>query len=110
MNALSALSKFLGIHEQFSALIKNYGLKWSVRSGDLLIARFTKSVDPNEVFDWIKRVKEHCTGLCDFMDFMAATGLRFEEAVQSYNLIIKLTREKKVSQYYDNEREILEHF
>lgn len=107
MNALSALSKFLGIHEQFSALIKNYGLKWSVRSDDLLIARFTKSVDPNDVFNWIKPVKEHCVELCYFMDFMATTGLRFEEAIQSHNLIVKLSREGKLDQYYDSEREFL---
>jgi len=110
MAALSALSKFLGIHEQFSALVKNYGLKWSVRSDDLIIARFSKSVDPNAVFDWIKQVKQSCIALRDFMNFMAITGLRFDEAVQSYNLIIKLAKEGKLSEYYDSEREILEHY
>lgn len=85
-------------------------MKWTVRSGDLLIAGFTKSVDPNEVFKWMKQIKEHCAELCDFMNFMATTRLRFEEAVHSYNLIIKLSREGRLHQYYDSEREILEHF
>jgi len=110
MASLSALSKFLGIHEQFSTLVKNYGLKWSVRSDDLLIARFTKSSDPNAVFDWIKQVKACCSGLKDFLDFMAVTGLRFDEAIESYNLIIKLSKEGKLNSYYDSEREILEHY
>jgi len=110
MAALSSLSKFLGIHEEFSTLVKNYGLKWSVRSDDLLIARFTKSVDPNAVFDWIKQVKSCCSGLRDFMDFMATTGLRFDEAIESYNLIIKLSKEGKLNSYYDGEREVLEHY
>jgi intergrase/recombinase len=110
MAALSALSKFLGIHEQFAALVKNYGLKWSIRSDDLLIARFTKTSDPNDVFDWIKQVKASCIDLKDFIDFMATTGMRYEEAVESYNLIIKLSREGKLNEYYKEDREILEHF
>ena len=110
MAALSALSKFLGIHEDFLTLVKNYGLKWSVRSDDVIIARFSKSVDPNAVFDWIKQVKQRCMALRDFMNFMAATGLRFDEAVESYNLIIKLSKEGKLDQYYNSERGILEHY
>jgi intergrase/recombinase len=110
MAALSALSKFLGIHEQFSTLVKNYGLKWSVRGDDLIIARFSKSVDPNAVFDWIKKVKQSCSVLRDFMNFMAITGLRFDEAINSYNLIIKLAKEGKLVEYYNGERELLEHY
>lgn len=110
MAILSALSKFLGIHEQFSALVKNYGLKWSVRGDDLPIARFTKSVDPLDIFDWIKQVKASCVDLRDFMNFLTTTGLRYEEAVQSYNLIIKLSREDKLKEYYDKDREVLGHF
>jgi hypothetical protein len=110
MAALSALSKFLGIHEQFSVLVKNYRLKWSVRSDDLLIAMFTKSVDPNDIFDWIKQVKTVCSELRGFMDFMATTGLRFDEAIQSHNLIIKLSRDNELEKYYSIDREVLEHF
>jgi len=44
------------------------------------------------------------------MDLMAASGLRFDEAVESYNLIIKLPKDGKLKYYYDKDREILEHF
>ncbi|MEM3629385.1 MAG: integrase [Candidatus Bathyarchaeia archaeon] len=110
MNSLSALSKFLGMHEEFLRLVKNYGLKWQVKSDDIVIARFTKSVDANEVFDWIKLVKISLPELRDFMDFMTATGLRFEEAIESYNLIIKLSSKGKLGEYYNIDREVLEHF
>jgi hypothetical protein len=110
MNALSSLSKFLGVHDEFSVLIKKYGLKWSVRSDDLVIARFTKTVDPLDLFNWIKEVKTNCIDLCDFMDFMATTGMRYDEAVESYNLIVKLSRENKLKEYYDSDRDVLEHF
>jgi hypothetical protein len=110
MNALSSLSKFLGMHDEFSGLIKKYGLKWSVRSDDVIIARFTKSLNRLDVFDWIKQVKASCVDLRDFMDFMATNGLRFDEAVESYNLIIKLSREDRLKEYYKSEGEVLEHF
>lgn len=110
MSSLSALSKFLGIHDDFLRLVRNYGLKWNVRNDDLLIARFTKAEDHNAIFDWIKQVKAKCPELKDFMDFMTVTGLRFGEAVEGYNLIIRLEREGKLGEYFNSEKEILEHF
>ena len=110
LNALSSLSKFLGIHDEFLQLVKKYGLKWTVRSDDLIIARFTKSVDPDAIFNWIKQVKSKCPDLCDFMDFMAASGLRYDEAIESYNLLIGLNKQGKLDNYYDADREVLEHF
>jgi len=110
MKGLSALSKFLGMHEEFLKLIKNYGFKWSIRSDDLIIARFTKTEDPNQVFNWIKEVKAAYAELNEFMNLMAATGLRYGEAIESYNLIIRLAKEGKLKEYYDSEREILEHY
>jgi hypothetical protein len=59
MNALSSLSKFLGMHDQFSALTKKYGLKWNIRSDDLIIARFNKSLDPNDIFDGLNKLRLH---------------------------------------------------
>jgi hypothetical protein len=110
MKALSALSKFLGVYEDYKTLLKNYGLKWSVNSDDIIISRLTKTVDSNEVFEWIKTVKREKPSLTDFMDFMAITGLRFIEALESYNLIIRLAEEGKLSQYYNEDKAVLEHF
>jgi intergrase/recombinase len=110
MKALSCLSKFLGMHDEFLTLVKKYGLKWSVRSDDLLIKRFTKAVNLDVVFQWVREVKNANPDFADFMDFIVYSGLRFSEAIESYNLIVKLNREGKLSEYYDAEREILEHF
>jgi intergrase/recombinase len=60
--------------------------------------------------NWIKKVKRVRPELSLFMDFMAVTGLRLVEAVNSYNLIIKLNREGRLDEYYSVEREVLEHF
>jgi intergrase/recombinase len=111
LKALSCLAKYLGVHEEFKLLVKNYSLKWSGRKAeDLIIDRITKVEDPNEIFNWIKQVKRVRPELSVFMDFMAATGLRLIEAVNSYNLIIKLNEEGRLEEYYDLEREVLEHF
>jgi hypothetical protein len=111
MNALAVLSKFLGIYEDFKSLVKNYGLKWSgKKSSDLIIERLTKTVNPNEIFDWIRQVTKDIPELSDFMDLIAITGLRYNEAVESYNLIVKLARKQKLHDYFNFERETLEHF
>jgi len=111
MKSLSSLARFLGIYEVWGRMVKNYGLRWNGKSSDdIIIERLTKTANPNDVYEWIKAVKETCAELSDFVDFMAITGLRFVESIESYNLIIKLSKHEKLSEYYDVEREILQHF
>jgi intergrase/recombinase len=111
VKALSALAKFLGIYDDFNALKKSYGLKWTGRSADdLVIDRLTKVKDPGEVFEWIRQVKTERPELSTFLDFIAITGLRLAEALESFNLIIKLSSEGKLGEYYNEQRETLEHF
>jgi hypothetical protein len=94
MCALSSLAKFLGKYEDFKRLIGAYGLKWkSVNAEDLLISRINKVERDGSVLNWIREVKEKRPELNDFMDFMLVTGLRYVEAIESYNLIIKLAKE-----------------
>jgi hypothetical protein len=111
MKALAALSKYLGMHEDFKLLVKNYSLKWTGRSADdLIVDRITKVNNPNEIFEWIKKVKQVRPDLFEFMSFMTVTGLRYVEAVSSYNLIITLSNEDRLNEYYNAETETLEHF
>jgi len=111
MSSLSALAKYLGVYEDWRRLIRQYGLKWSGKSKDeIFIERLTKVKNPNEVFEWIKRVKEERPDLAEFMDLMVISGMRLVEAVESYNLIIKLASEGKLNKYYNEEKGTLEHF
>ena len=110
MKALSSLSKFLGVYDYFRFLVRNYGLKWTNGGGDdLIIARLTRTVD-EDVLKWVRNVKNMVSDYAAFMDFLVVTGLRYEEAVNSWNLIIRLSRENGLGQYYRVENEILEHF
>jgi intergrase/recombinase len=105
------LAKFLGVYEDFKGLVKNYGLKWGSKNSDMLvIKRLLKTVDPNEVFDWVKSVKRRVPFLGDFMDLMTITGLRYNEAIESSNLIVKLAGEGRLSEYFNAEELVLEHY
>lgn len=103
--------KFLGIHEDFKKLVKDYGLKWeNVKAEDLLISRLTKFETQGSVIAWTKKVKEEWPCFRAFMDFIITSGLRCVEAIESYNLIIDLSKRGKLGEYYNAEKEVLEHF
>jgi len=113
MKALSALSKFAGCNEYFRQMLKAHGLKWSVNNDDIIIARLMKysgDAAPNDLFNWIAEVKARVPALSVFMDFTVCTGLRLDEAVNSYRLIVELGEDGKLGAYYNPERQVLEHF
>jgi len=82
---LGNLAKFLGVYNQWKDSVQRYGIKWiGVETKDKrIIQRLTKAIDINDVYDWIKSVKDARVELAVFMDFMAITGLRLVEAVES---------------------------
>ena len=110
--SLSNLAKFLGVYNQWKTSVQRYGIKWieAETKDKRIIQRLTKAVDVNDVYEWIRNVKKNRSELTVFMDFMAITGLRLVEAVSSYNLIIKLAKENRLNEYYDSDREVLEHY
>jgi intergrase/recombinase len=109
MASLAALAKFLGVYKNWQQLTERYSLKWAGRSStDIILERFQKVEDPNEIFDWIKQVKEERPELSDFMDLMAMTGMRMIEAFNCYNMIIKLSKEGRLQEYYKGQ--VLEHY
>ncbi len=111
LRALSALAKFLGAYDDFKALVRNYGVKWTgKRSEDLIIKRLVKATNCNELAEWVKDVKKALPKLSCFIDFMLVSGLRFEEAIQAWNLIIDLAKQGRLSEYYNAENQALEHF
>jgi hypothetical protein len=111
LKALSALAKFTGYYEDWKGLLKNYGLSWVGRSADdIVIDRLTNVQDPDEIWNWIKTVKQERPGLTELLDLMAVSGLRFIEGVNSYNLMIKLKLEHKLESYFAQDKSTLEHF
>jgi intergrase/recombinase len=111
LKALSALAKFLGIYDDFKALVRNYGIKWAgTLPEDLMIKRLTRVADHDDMARWVQSFKEALPDLSLFIDFQVSTGLRFEEAIEANNLIIKLGGQGRLNEYYSNEKQALEHF
>jgi intergrase/recombinase len=112
MASLSNLAKFLGVYDQWKNTVRRYGIKWiEVGVKDKrMIDRLTKVVDADDVYNWVKQCKMEAPELTDFLDLMALSGMRLEEAVNSYNLIIDLAKKDKLSEYYDAEKQALEHY
>ena len=110
MKALSALSKFLGVYDVYKQMLKAYGLKWSVNTDNAIIARLVKARTSGDLVDWIKMVKREFPEFATLMDFITATGLRFNEALASHNLIVELARKGKIDDYYNEEQQVLEHY
>ena len=113
MKALSGLSKFSGCYNYYKDLIKAHDLKWIVDNDDVIISRLNRyhnNGSKNELFDWIKTIKNKIPEFDFFMDFILATGMRFNEAIKSYNLIIKIKHENRLEEYYNREEQTLEHF
>jgi len=109
MCSLTALSKFLGIYKQFKELREGYGIKWGKGNTDILIInRLLKRDNSDDIEDWIRQTKSRIPKISRFLDLLIASGMRYSEALISYNLILNLTKIDKLNEYYvDN---YLEHF
>ena len=111
LKALINLSKYQGQYETFKSKLKNYGIKWL--SADTSFNSFLAIINNNHstLNQWIKdsmAILPENEKL--FLRFTLLTGLRKNEAIQSFNQIIKLARECKLSEYFNEELGILEHF
>ena len=109
LKALVALSKFLGVYEEFRAKVKNYGIKWSYQNSVDSFLRMVKARDG--LIDWVK----DCIELLDenqatFIKFVLLSGVRAGEAVNSFNIIVRLHKRDRLEEYYNRELQNLEHY
>ncbi len=111
LKALVCASKYLGFYEEYKTKLKSYGIKWSNEDTSFngFLAIFNHKHDT--ILDWIKQIQPH---LSDnekiFVKFLSVTGLRKNEGLTSFNMIIKLNSENKLGEYYNSELNVLEHF
>ena len=109
LKALIALSKYLGVYEQFKAKKANYGITWE-NQGSLQAFLRIKNTRPGLV-DWVKACMDVLgNDYATFIRFKASSGLRKTEAIKAFNMIIELNRESRLSEYYNSELQSLEHF
>ncbi len=111
IKSLILLSKFLGVYDVFRSQLKKYGVVL-VRQDSLQAFLRMFRANSNVGFKdwWIQAntvLKPHEQL---FLRFARFTGIRRAEAVNSFNIIIRLSREKRLSEYYDKELNVLMHF
>jgi intergrase/recombinase len=64
-----------------------------------------------DVVDWVKKcVCSFDKPYADLVKFVYLTGLRLGEAINSFNMIVRLSREGRLNEYYNGELQCLEHF
>ena len=111
MKTLVNLSKYLGEYESFKSQLKNHGVKWA--TADNSFNSFLRIVNNNHsnLGEWYAKALE---ALRDneklWLKYTLLTGLRKKESIDSFNLIIKLATKDKLSEYWNTELGILEHF
>jgi hypothetical protein len=111
LKAVVCASKYLGFYEEYKAKLKNFGIKWTNEdtafNGFLAIFNHKHDTLP----DWIKQIQPF---LCDneklLLRFLTVTGLRKNEAITSFNIIIELNAKGKLGEYYNTDFNTLEHF
>ena len=100
----------MGIHENFKASLKNYGVK--LYSPDAFSAFMRVYTNQNSnLNEWLKQA----SGVLRpneqlYLEFMSLTGLRKEEGIISFNKIIELAKQDNLNEYYNEEKGLLEHF
>jgi hypothetical protein len=110
LKALICLSKYLGTYLSFREIIKQYGIRWD-RTDSLESFMHIMSSNHSDLPEWMTKA---CTSLSDherlYLRFLILSGLRVSEGILSFNLIIELSKNSKLNEYYNEELEILEHY
>ena len=110
LKALVCLSKYLGFYREFKERLKDYGIKWSQPDClDAFLRIFNNNSDSlkawyNNAYSILKPNEKL------LLRFALLTGLRKDEAFKSYNLIVRLSKQGNLSQYYNADLSVLEHF
>ena len=102
LKAIVNLAKFLGIYEDYKAKLKQHGIHWV--NNDNSFNSFLRIVNNNHsnLGEWytavqsILRPNEKL-----WLKFKLLSGLRKEESINSFNLIIQLSQDGKLAEYFN---------
>ena len=108
LKSLIAYSKYNGFYEEFKKRIKSYGVKWSRASSIDAFFRIMGN-SSNDILEWYNKANEVLddNALSLYLRFVLASGLRKQEAINSFNVLVDLER---ITDYYNEENGTLEHF
>jgi hypothetical protein len=107
MEALTALSKYLGLYDRWQQIHKRYSLKWT--SGDESVKSLERFFNPNLTLDNIcaligQMIAKTPLQIANIIRFACLTGLRPREVIESVKLI---NRQETLGTYYNQDRKHL---
>jgi hypothetical protein len=111
LKAMVNLAKYLGQYEEYKVKLSNCGIKWV--NNDDAFNSFLRIVNNqhSSLGEWYRTAQDI---LRDneklWLRFNLLTGLRKQESINAFNLIIELSQQNRMSEYYNSELGILEHF
>ncbi len=109
--AMVALSKYLGCYEEYKIKAKSYGIKWvnndNAFNGFMNIFSHQHETLPSYIKQVMPLLRDNERL---FLKFLALTGLRKNEGLTAFNLVIDLNSKGKLGEYYNSELQVLEHF
>ena len=110
IKALIALSKYLGMYLEFKEHLERYGIKWVRPDSFMSFLRIFNSNNKN-VLEWYSSAIPNLESNGKLLlKYLLHSGLRKEEAIKSFNLIVKLHSENRLNEYYDQTLKCLCHF
>ena len=110
IKSLTILSKYLGVYDNFTSKLKNHGIKLSSPSTFNAFLRILNG-NNSDILKWYTEIqgslRENERLL---LKYLLHSGLRKDEAIKSFNRIIELSKEDRLSEYYDSDLNCLMHF
>ena len=110
MQSLAALSKFMGVYENWQMVRKQSGLKWQ-GNGAVSVVHALLNQDAANAIPSLKEILPRMPSMHRMpLVFAALSGLRPSEACKACELVYQLNKEGKLSEYYDSELSMLQHY
>jgi len=110
LKALIVLSKYMGMYQQFKHRLDQYGIRPSKKDAFSSFLRILNNSNGDVVNWYNKSINVLRSNEKLFLRFAFVTGIRKNEAIQSFNLIIRLQKNGNIENYYNEELNALEHF
>ena len=110
IKALTVLAKYLRVIDAWNSRLKEYDIKLTRPSVVSTFARMLRT-SKSDILQWLRQVSKVVRpNESLYLRFCLLTGLRKAEAESAFNMIIRLSREGKLSEYYSEELQCLNHF
>jgi intergrase/recombinase len=107
MKGLTAYSKWIGKYDKWQKIKSKYQIKWSNGiSNNLLFHNIIDNTDTDKMTEWVIQMINDFPRFSNILRFNIMTGLRPQEAIDSFNILLSHKRQE----YLSDDKKLLQHF